>query len=177
MVSLFRMWIHQALFGKKANPFWLLLFILWLYPFQVSDKFQSKSLHIENWHHSCSGFFPKLVHIFHKLNFISLNHCWGLKFTWIQWLGSDFQIEVSWNRHFTWIVEQNWKLFVDIFLRSSSESVTYDRNWNHSIPHQNCDISIWHWAYWAWGHVLKYQSVFRLFWSDIALPHATPLRP
>ena len=51
------MWIHQALFGKKANPFRLLLFILWLYPFQVSNKFQSKSLHIENWHHSCSGFF------------------------------------------------------------------------------------------------------------------------
>ena len=158
----------------EFNAFWFLLFILWLCPFQISNYI----LYVFSyWKLTPFIFmiFPKLVHIFHILNLIPLNHCWGLKLTWIQWLGSDFQIEGSWNRHFT--SEQNGRIFADIFLRSSSESGSSDRYWNHSLPHQNCDISIWHWAYWAWGHVLKYQSVFRLFWSDIALPHATPLRP
>ena len=135
------------------------------------------SYHIKNWHNSCSGFFQNwFIFSIYWILYLSIiaRGSSSLEFNGSEVIfklkGPETDILLgSWNK-----IENCLSTY---FWDHQQNRVTYDSYWNHSLPHQNCDISIWHWAYWAWRHVLKYQSVFRLFWSDIALPHATPSGP
>ena len=81
-----------------------------------------------------------------------------------------FQIE-QWNM-FQNVLEYNNKTFTIVgcfylkFLSSSSE-----RHWNHSMPHHDCDISIWHPFGTDWACAEKSKC---LFWSNTPWPRAAP---
>ena len=82
-----------------------------------------------------------------------------------------FQIE-QWNM-FQNILEYNKKTFTIVdcfylkFLSSSSER-------NHSMPHHDCDISIWHPFGTDWACAEKSKC---LFWSNTPWPRASPRVP
>ena len=133
------------------------------------------SFHIGNWHHSCSEFFQ---------NWFKFSIYWILYLSIIA--GGSSSLEFNG-------LEVIFKLKgpeTDILLRNKMEEYLPTYFWDH---HQNrvhlIDIEITHYpiktvtypfGIGLFGHegmCWNIKVFFRLFWSDIALPHATPLAP
>ena len=150
------MWIHHTLFGQKL-------------------------LICETDFELCPGY---NLNLNLSLNLMPLDCSLGLA-SWIQWHESEIQFEESWNRHIS--ADKS-----TIYDKNLIVSFRFDKNTNlanflwNAHPHhlaQLWDIEITQYPIitvthpFGVGHVLKNQSVFRLFWSNVASTHAGPCAP